>query len=85
MGVLPLEFLPGQSAATLGLTGRERYSLRGLAGLAPRSTVTVEVQSDDGGSTTFDARVRIDTPVELEYYLNGGILPTVLRQMMGRG
>ena len=82
MGLLPLEFLPGQSAASLGLTGRERYTLRGLAGVTPRSTLTVQVESDDGKTSTFEARVRIDTPTELDYYLNGGILQTVLRQMM---
>jgi aconitate hydratase len=85
MGILPLEFLPGQSRTTLGLTGRERYHLRGLGGLSPRGLVTVGVQSDDGPVRTFDARLRIDTPVELEYYRNGGILQTVLRQMVRRG
>jgi aconitate hydratase len=82
MGILPLEFLPGQSAASLGLTGRERFTLRGLQDLRPRSRLTVAVESDEGAKSAFDVLVRIDTPVELEYYVNGGILQTVMRQMM---
>jgi aconitate hydratase len=82
MGILPLEYMPGQSPAGLGLTGAERFRLRGLAALSPRSTLSVEADGDDGHKLTFEARVRIDTPVELEYYRNGGILQTVLRQMM---
>jgi aconitate hydratase len=82
MGLLPLEFLPGQSAASLGLTGSERFSLHGLEDLEPRSTRTVEVEADDGRSLSFEVRVRIDTPVELDYFRSGGILQMVLRQMM---
>ena len=84
MGLLPLEFLPGQSAASLGLTGSERFSLHGLEDLEPRSTRTVEVEADDGRSLSFEVRVRIDTPVELDYFRSGGILQMVLRQMMRR-
>ena len=82
MGLLPLEFLPGQSAASLGLTGSERFSLHGLGDLEPRSTRIVEVEADDGRTFSFEARVRIDTPVELDYFRSGGILQMVLRQMM---
>jgi aconitate hydratase len=82
MGLLPLEFLPGQSAASLGLTGNERFSLRGLKDLEPRSTQTVEVEADHGRTLSFEVRVRIDTPVELDYFRSGGILQMVLRQMM---
>ena len=82
MGLLPLEFLPGHSAASLGLTGSELFSLRRLEDLEPRSTRTVEVEADDGRTFSFEVRVRIDTPVELDYYRSGGILQMVLRQMM---
>ncbi|HVM65922.1 MAG TPA: aconitate hydratase [Acidimicrobiales bacterium] len=74
MGVLPLEFAAGESAASLGLTGREVYSIAGLSSL-PR---TVTVRADD---KTFTATVRIDTPVEAEYYRHGGILQYVLRSL----
>jgi aconitate hydratase len=77
MGVLPLQFLPGDSVASLGLTGREVFRVQGLAGgLEPGSTVEVEA---DG--TRFEARVRIDTPKETEYHRHGGILHYVLRQL----
>jgi aconitate hydratase len=74
MGVLPLQFSEGSSVASLGLTGREVYSISGLAAL-PR---TVTVRADD---KTFTATVRIDTPVEAEYYRHGGILQYVLRSL----
>nr|PZN68594.1 MAG: aconitate hydratase AcnA [Pseudomonadota bacterium] len=85
MGVLPLQFQPGQNAQTLGLTGRERYTITG-AGDPSRRTVTVVATPDDGGrQVTFEARVRIDTPKEREYYRHGGILHYVLRQLAGAG
>jgi aconitate hydratase len=74
MGVLPLQFQAGTSVASLGLTGREVYSISGLGSL-PR---TVRVHADD---KEFTAVVRIDTPVEAEYYRHGGILQYVLRQL----
>jgi aconitate hydratase len=74
MGVLPLEFAGGSSVASLGLTGREVFSITGLSSL-PR---TVTVRADD---ISFEATVRIDTPVEAEYYRHGGILQYVLRQL----
>jgi aconitate hydratase len=84
MGVLPLEFAAGQSWQSLGLTGEEIFDFEGLeASLAPRATITVHVTSPDGIVKTFPARVRIDTPVELDYYKNGGILQTVLRKLLG--
>jgi aconitate hydratase len=83
MGVLPLQFLEGQNAASVGLTGRERYDIRGIAeGLSPGGTVRVTAQDDRGRAVTFEARVRLDTPIELEYYRHGGILPYVLRQLL---
>ncbi|HMD47049.1 MAG TPA: aconitate hydratase AcnA [Acidimicrobiales bacterium] len=86
MGVLPLQFAPGESVASLGLTGHETYSISGLAAMsagAPAKEVAVEVGRPDGSVTEIIARVRIDTPMELEYYRNGGILPYVLRQLAG--
>ncbi len=83
MGVLPLQFNPGDSAASLGLTGREVYSIEGIAaGLKPRQQLEVRARSEDGTEKRFQVRVRIDTPVEIKYYQNGGILPAVLRDMM---
>jgi aconitate hydratase len=83
MGVLPLQFRPGETAETLGLAGTERLSIRGLRdGLAPRQHVKVEVSRPDGTSFQFEAAARLDTPVELNYYRNGGILHTVLRKML---
>ena len=82
MGVLPLEFRDGASAAGLGLTGAESYDLRGIAeGLAPRSAVRIRAAAPDGSTTEFAATARIDTPEELRYYRHGGILPYVLRQL----
>jgi aconitate hydratase len=81
MGVLPLQFLPGESAAALKLTGRERFRLDGIAALAPRSEMTV-LASGEGGTTRFRAIVRIDTPEERTAFAHGGILPYVLRQLV---
>ncbi len=82
MGVLPLEFPAGQNARALGLTGREVFDITGIAdGLAPRCTVEVVARDEKGGETRFEARARLDSDVDVEYYLNGGILQTVLRKM----
>jgi aconitate hydratase len=82
MGVLPLQFPDGKTAADYELTGRERFTVRGIAtGLKPRGTVKVLAEGDGGKSVTFDAVVRLDTPIEVEYYRHGGILPYVLRQL----
>jgi aconitate hydratase len=86
MGVLPLQFVEGQSVASLGLTGRETFAIAGAgAQLTPRSTVQVTATADDGTSRTFTAAVRIDTPEELTAYAHGGILPYVLRQLVKKG
>jgi aconitate hydratase len=83
MGVLPLEFRSGKTRESLGLTGEERYDVRGIAeGLAPRKSLVVEAIAADGGKKTFEALCRIDTPVELDYYRHGGILQFVLRQLL---
>jgi aconitate hydratase len=83
MGVLPLEFLPGQNLSSLGLSGREAYDVLGIkAGLRPRQTITVQARRDGGTMATFQTIVRIDSAVEVEYYRNGGVLQTVLRRMV---
>ena len=80
MGVLPLQFLDGQNAESLGLTGHETISISGIAD-SDAETITVVATTDSGDETRFEARVRIDTPNEREYYRNGGILHYVLRQL----
>nr|MBC8869891.1 aconitate hydratase [Planctomycetota bacterium] len=83
MGVLPLEFTDGQTWQSIGLTGEEQFDIEGLDdSLQPRGTVTVNATSADGKAIQFQARVRIDTPVEMDYYRNGGILQTVLRKLL---
>src|SRR3990172_1817321 len=85
MGVLPLQFKPGQGAESLWLIGKERLTITGISGkLTPRQDVTVEVERPDGTKTSFVATARLDTPVEINYYRNGGILQTVLRKMLKR-
>ncbi|MEL6366950.1 MAG: aconitate hydratase AcnA, partial [Pseudomonadota bacterium] len=81
MGVLPLEFLEGESADTLGLTGHEQFSIRGMAN-AEANLVQVDVSDASGEEHAFQAQVRIDTPKEWDYYKNGGILQYVLRQLV---
>jgi aconitate hydratase len=81
MGILPLQFTPGQNAASLGLTGKERYDILVLAEMPKELTATAT--ADDGKVTSFKVLVRIDTPQELQYYKHGGILEYVLRQLAG--
>jgi aconitate hydratase len=87
MGVLPLQFKPGQNAESIGLTGRETFDILGLAdavasGFADGRTLTVRATSEDGATLEFQAIARIDTPQELQYYIHGGILQYVLRQLL---
>ena len=83
MGVLPLQFKNGENAQSLGLTGKETYRITGLTGdLTPLQDAEVTATDDKGHSKTFTATVRIDTPVEIDYYRNGGILHTVLRDFL---
>jgi aconitate hydratase len=83
MGVLPLVFLPGQSAESLGLSGEETLDITGLAdGLKPGQHLQVRATAPDGKTQEFEVVVRVDTPIEVEYYRNGGILHTVLRRML---
>ena len=81
MGVLPLEFLAGQTAASLGLDGTETFTISINESVQPRDEISVVAIKEDGTDVTFQTRCRIDTPVEVEYYRNGGILHTVLRKM----
>jgi aconitate hydratase len=83
MGVLPLQFLPGENAASLGLTGRETYDIQGIEeGLSPKKQLTVTATAEDGTTKQFQVIARVDSNVEIEYYRNGGILQTVLRRLM---
>jgi aconitate hydratase len=84
MGVLPLEFQAGQNAASLHLTGRETFAVEGIAdGLTPGKKLTVKATGDDGATTTFTMTARVDTPDDVEYYRHGGLLPYVLRGLLG--
>jgi aconitate hydratase len=86
MGVLPLQYLPGQSTDSLGLDGTEVFSITGLevlnSGEIPREVPVVATKAD-GSTIDFTARVRIDTPTEADYYRHGGVIPFVLRQLAG--
>ena len=84
MGVLPLQYAAGGSAASLGLDGTETFAVRDLAaGITPGQQATVQVSRQDGTSTSFSVTVRIDAAAELEYYTRGGILRMVLGDMLG--
>ena len=80
MGVLPLQFLPGESAQSIGIDGTERFDLEGLAAVGPGQQLAVTMRASDGSIRRFFVLVRIDTPNELQYYRHGGILSFVLRQ-----
>jgi aconitate hydratase len=85
MGVLPLEFMPGETRSTHELSGYESYDILGMSEeMKPHAVVTVRVRAPDGMEKSFQAVARIDTPEEMSYYRNGGILPYVLRQLVGR-
>ena len=84
MGVLPLQFLDGETAASLGLSGDEHYTLRGLGTLSAGQRLAVEVQRNDGSTMSFTVQSRIDTANEVEYIRHGGILPYVLRLALSK-
>jgi aconitate hydratase len=85
MGVLPLQFLPGENVASLKLTGKEVFHIEGVRqGLGGSGRVKVRAVGADGSEKSFEAQIRVDTPQEIEYYRNGGILPYVLRQLAGQ-
>lgn len=81
--MLSLEFMPGEGVEALGLNGREVYSVIDIGdNLKPEAVVTVKAEKEEGLIVEFKVRVRIETPIEIEYYRNGGILHTLLRQML---
>jgi aconitate hydratase len=82
MGILPLQFLPGEDRDSLGLSGEEVYTINGLDRLIPGAQITILAVDAQGRRKEFSALVRIDTPNEIEYYRHGGILPYVLRQTL---
>ncbi len=83
MGILPLQFKPGENKESLDLTGREVYDIEGIeGGLKPRQEVTVKVTREDGSTFSFQTITRLDSPIDVTYYENGGILLTVLRRLM---
>jgi aconitate hydratase len=85
MGILPLQFLPGENAQSLGLNGEEFYEISGLASIQPLQQVKVLVKLADNTTKSFSTLARIDTPNEVEYFQHGGILPYVLRQALKQG
>jgi aconitate hydratase len=84
MGVLPLQFLPGYSAASLGLTGSEEYTIEGLGHLTPGKQLRVAATTGDGSRTEFPVIARLDTDIEISHFQHGGLLPFVLRSMIRR-
>lgn len=85
MGVLPLQYKDGETADSLGLTGRESFSIHVTNDVKPRQMINVTAKAEDGKTTEFEVLCRIDTPVEVDYYRNGGILHTVLRNFIKEG
>ncbi len=84
MGILPLQFRPGENVQALGLRGDERFDVEGIAdGLSPRQELTVRARRQDGSERAFTAIARVDSPIEVEYLRHGGILPYVLRRLLG--
>jgi aconitate hydratase len=82
MGILPLQYLPGETAASLGLTGRESFDIVGLTdGLSPRQELAVLARGDDGREIRFRVISRLDGEIDLTYIRNGGVLQTVLRRL----
>ena len=83
MGVLPLQFKGSDSAETLGIKGDEQFDLLGLSGqLKPQQDVSLVITRKDGSKKEVEVLLRIDTPIEVDYYLHGGILPFVLRELL---
>jgi aconitate hydratase len=85
MGVLPLELESGETVASIGLSGRERFTIEVPDDLSPRQHLRITAEAADGTSRTFTVMCRVDTPVEVEYYRNGGILHSVLRKLVRDG
>ncbi|MEP6681442.1 MAG: aconitate hydratase [Chloroflexota bacterium] len=86
IGILPLQYLPGENASSLGLTGREHFSIHGLGdGLRPRQELAVTARGEDGPERQFRVIARLDGPVDVDYHRNGGVLQTVLRRLAREG
>ena len=85
MGVLPLQFMEGTNAKSLGLDGSEVFDVTGLSdSIQPGQTLTLEIKRANGETRPVPVKLRIDTPIEVDYYKHGGILPFVLRQLLAR-
>jgi len=85
MGVLPLQFKEGQNTQTAQITGKETFSIAGLEKtLHPHQEVTLEIHREDGQTERIPLLARLDTPIDIDYYLHGGILPYVLRQLLAK-
>jgi aconitate hydratase len=84
MGVLPLQFTGNDSAPSLGLKGDETIDILGLANLRPQQDLKVQINYADGRKLEITVKCRIDTPIEIDYYRHGGILPYVLREILER-
>jgi aconitate hydratase len=83
MGVLPLEFARGENLQSLGLTGRELFTIKGIDAIKPGQAIEVEAKAEDGKATTFKTHARVDNETEVGYMHHGGVLPLVLRELMG--
>ncbi len=84
MGVLPLQYQPGQNAASLGLSGEEAFTIHGLAELAPKALLEVEARRPSGEVVRFKAIARVDDPVDLDYMRHGGVLQLVFREILAK-
>jgi aconitate hydratase len=84
MGVLPLQFTGNDSAQSLGLKGDETIDVLGMDNIVPQQELTLKITKPDGGSREITVKSRIDTAIEVDYYRHGGILPYVLREIIGR-
>jgi aconitate hydratase len=83
MGVLPCQFKGSDTAASLGIVGDETFDLTGIeAGIKPQMDLTLTIRRKDGSTRAVQVLLRIDTPIEVDYYLHGGILPFVLRELV---
>ena len=82
MGVLPLQFKAGDSAESLGIKGNEEFDIVGLENLRPQQDVTLIIKRADGSKQEVQVRLRIDTPIEVDYFHHGGIMPFVLRELL---
>jgi aconitate hydratase len=85
MGVLPLVFQPGEGWQQLGLDGSEEYTIRGTKDMQPRKKLQVTARKSDGATVDFEVTARLDTDIDVDYFLNGGILPYVIRRIMADG